>query len=194
MSDTATFFCAWASHPLRVASIVPSSQALAEMMASEIGIEQAPIIELGAGTGVFTRQLIARGVPQERMALVENTSRFAQLLCFQFPDAVVLKTDATRLRHCDPFDGEKAGAVISGLPVLSMPAGRVLAILHGAFGILRPEGALYQFTYGWRCPIPRDLLDRLDLEATCIGRVFANLPPAQVYRITRRQHTMAGTA
>jgi phospholipid N-methyltransferase len=189
-----TFFRAWAANPLRIGAIAPSGRALAEAMTSEIGIAQAPIVELGPGTGVFTRQLIAHGVPQERIALVENTSSFARMLSFQFPVAGVLETDAVRLRHYNPFDGEKAGAVISGLPILSMPAWRVLAILYGAFRILRPESAFYQFTYGWRCPIPRHLLDRLDLEATCINRVFANLPPAQVYRIGRRKPGMAGSA
>jgi phosphatidylethanolamine/phosphatidyl-N-methylethanolamine N-methyltransferase len=186
MSDTATFFRAWMSNPLRTASIVPSGRALGEAMTREIGVAQAPVIELGPGTGVFTRQLIVRGVPEERIALVESASSFAGMLRLQFPSAVMLETDATELRRCDPFEGEKVGAVISGLPLLSMPAWRVLAILHGAFRILRPEGALYQFTYGWRCPVRRHILDRLDLEATCIDRVFANVPPAQVYRIARR--------
>ena len=186
MSDTATFFRAWMSNPLRTASIVPSGRALAEAMTSEIGPAQAPVMELGPGTGVFTRQLIVRGVPQERIVLVESASSFARMLRLQFPAAVMLETDAAELRRCDPFGGEKVGAVISGLPLLSMPAWRVFAILHGAFRILRPEGAFYQFTYGWRCPVPSHVLERLELDATCTERVFANMPPAQVYRIVRR--------
>lgn len=192
MSDMIAFFRAWMANPLQIASIVPSGRILAEAMTSEIGIAQAPIVELGPGTGVFTRQLIACGVPQERIALVENAGCFAPLLSFQFPAAVMTETDATRLRHYDPFNGEKVGALISGLPILSMPAWQVLAILHGAFRMLRPESAFYQFTYGWRCPVPRHLLDRLNLEATCIKRVFANIPPARVYRIRRRAPRAAG--
>jgi phosphatidylethanolamine/phosphatidyl-N-methylethanolamine N-methyltransferase len=71
------------------------------------------------------------------------------------------------------------------LPFLSMPD-KVASILGGAFSILRGDGAFYQFTYGFRCPVPKAVLEDLDLEAVCIGRAFCNLPPAAVYRITRR--------
>jgi len=190
MSDSITLFRTWISDPLRNSLILPSGRALAVAMTREISSAQSPVLELGPGTGVFTRQLIHRGVPQERIALVESAGSLARMLRRQFPTAVVLETDATELRRCDPFDGKKIGAVISGLPLLSMPAWRVFAILYGAFRILRPEGTFYQFTYGWRCPVPSHVLDRLGLEATCTEWVFANAPPAQVYRITRRPGTI----
>ena len=94
--------------------------------------------------------------------------------------------DATRLKDVELFGGKAAGAVVSGLPLLSMPPKKVIAILEGAFGHLRPDGAFYQFTYGPRCPVKRTLLDRLGLKATRIGRAVANVPPAAVYRIRRR--------
>jgi phosphatidylethanolamine/phosphatidyl-N-methylethanolamine N-methyltransferase len=40
----------------------------------EITAASAPFIELRPGTGVFTRQLLARGVPKEWLALVEYGS------------------------------------------------------------------------------------------------------------------------
>jgi phospholipid N-methyltransferase len=140
MSDSITLFRTWISDPLRNSLIVPSGRALAVAMTREISSAQSPVLELGPGTGVFTRQLIHRGVPQERIALVESAGSLARMLRRQFPTAVLLETDATELRRCDPFDGKKIGAVISGLPLLSMPAWRVFAILYGAFRILRPEG------------------------------------------------------
>lgn len=186
MSDSTTLFRTWMSDPFRTALLVPSGRALAVAMTREISSAQSPVVELGPGTGVFTRQLILRGVPQERIALVENAASFARVLRRQFPAAALLDIDATELRRCNPFDGEKIGAVISSLPLSTMPAWRVFAILYGAFQILRPEGAVYQFTYSWRCPVPDTVLDRLGLEATFTEWVFANAPPAQVYRIARR--------
>ena len=82
-------------------------------------------------------------------------------------------------------DGPVAGAAISGLPFLAIPPRQTLAILEGVFANVRPDGAMYMFTYGFRCPIEQPLLDRLDLEVTRIGHTFRNLPPAAVYRITR---------
>ncbi|WP_236024676.1 class I SAM-dependent methyltransferase [Arenibaculum pallidiluteum] len=186
MAETFGFFHAWLRNPLRVAAIAPSGQALASLITSEISHDTGPVIELGPGTGAFTRALIARGVRQEDLALIEFGSEFATALHLQYPRARTLWMDAARLRMVDLFDGRPAGAVVSGLPVLSMPPRKVIAILIGAFRKMRPDGAVYQFTYGPRCPVPPRLLDHLGLEAERIGGTLANLPPAAVYRIRRR--------
>lgn len=186
MAETAGFFRAWLKNPMRVAAIAPSSSTLAKLITSEISHDTGPVIELGPGTGAFTRALIARGVRQEDLALVEFGSEFAAALELQYPRARMLQMDAARLRTIDIFGGRQAGAVVSGLPLLSMPPRKVMAILTGAFRKMTPDGAFYQFTYGPRCPVPRRLLDHLGLEAVRIGGTLANLPPAAVYRIRRR--------
>ncbi|WP_338149341.1 hypothetical protein [Aureimonas altamirensis] len=67
-----------------------------------------------------------------------------------------------------------------------MPPLKVIAILTGAFRKMRANGAVYQFTYGHRCPVPVGLLDHLGLEAERIGSALHNRPPAAVYWIKRR--------
>ncbi|MDD2868345.1 methyltransferase type 12 [Neomegalonema sp.] len=186
-SDLKRFLTEWRRDPLTVAAIAPSGRALAEIITSEISPLEAPVVELGPGTGVFTRRLLGRGVPEERLVLIEYGASFAQDLQSRFPLARVHQMDACALRKRPLIAGEPAGAVVSGLPLLSMSPRRILAILEGVFLQLRPEGAFYQFTYGFRCPAPRPLLDRLGLKATRIGGTLANLPPAAVYRIERRR-------
>lgn len=184
-SDTLRFLRSWRAAPLRVAAITPSGPALAALITSEIDLRHAPVLELGAGTGVFTRARIARGLAPEDLALVELDDTFADLLRARFPAAQVLQMSAARLRGLPLFGGRKAGAAISGLGLLSMSPRTVMAILSGTFAHLRPGAALYQFTYGPRCPVPRPVLDRLGLEARRIGGTLRNLPPASVYRIGR---------
>lgn len=185
--DTLAFLRAWLGAPLRVAALAPSSEALARLITAGISEAQAPVIELGAGTGVFTRALLARGVPEEALALVESDANLARLLRARFPRARVLAVDAARLRGAALFGGAAAGAVVSGLPLLSMPPRRITAVLAAALGYLRPGAPLYQFTYGVRCPVPAQVMEHLGLSAVPIGRTLANLPPATVYRITRRE-------
>jgi phospholipid N-methyltransferase len=119
-------------------------------------------------------------------ALVEYGSDFIRILQWKFLTARVFWMNATTLRAVDLFEGRPAGAVVSGLPLLSMPPRKVVRILRGAFGHLRQGGAFYQFTYGPRCPVPRAILKRFGLRASRIGPALANLPPATVYRISRR--------
>ena len=185
ISDLSAFLRAWMADPWRVAAIVPSGRALAQMITAEITAASAPVIELGPGTGVFTRQLLARGIPEERLALIEYGSAFIQLLAHRFPAARVMWMDAAKLSSVCLFGGDRAGAVVSGLPFLSMTPKQVMAILAEAFGYLRHDGAFYQFTYGLSCPVPRVVLDQLGLESVRIGRALVNVPPAAVYRIRR---------
>ena len=192
--DALSFLRAWSCDPRRVGAIAPSGAALAEVMTREISPSEAPIIELGVGTGVFTQALLSRGVREQDLTLVESGADFAGLLQKRFPEARLLSIDAARLGEHDLFGRIAAGAVVSGLPLLAMPVRKVISILLGAFSQLRSGGAFYQFTYGTGCPVSLRVLDRLGLKATRVGRVLLNLPPATVYRITRRNPTRLSTS
>jgi phospholipid N-methyltransferase len=186
MSHFGSFFRSWLSSPQRVGAIAPSSEALAQLITSEITPASAPIIELGPGTGVFTHKLLQKGIAPQDLTLIEYGSEFVSVLQLRFPGVRVLWMDASKLVAAQIAPEGSVGAVVSGLPLLNMSPRKVVGILSGAFHYLRPNGAFYQFTYGPRSPVPRPLLDRLGLRATRIGRTLHNLPPATVYRVTRR--------
>lgn len=184
-SDFFRFFRSWVAAPLRVAAVAPSGPVLARLMTREISPAVGPVLELGPGTGVFTRALLERGVPESDLTLVEFGPEFASLLAGRFPQARVVSLDAARIVEAGLFEVGSVGAVVSGLPLLSMPQDKVAAILGGAFTALRPDGAFYQFTYGPRCPVAAAILASHGLRATRIGRALRNIPPASVYRISR---------
>jgi phosphatidylethanolamine/phosphatidyl-N-methylethanolamine N-methyltransferase len=183
--DVLSFLRAWTSHPGRVGAVMPSGASLADLITSEIASTSAPILELGPGTGVFTRALLARGLREDDLTLVESGLDFARMLETRFPKARVLCMDATELAQRRVFDGADVGAVVSGIPLLNLQLPQIAAIVGGAFGYLRPDAAFYQFTYGPRCPVPAPVLQTLGLQATSIGRALLNVPPAAVYKITR---------
>jgi phosphatidylethanolamine/phosphatidyl-N-methylethanolamine N-methyltransferase len=183
--DALLLLGAWLADPLRVAAVAPSGRALAELITSEISSATGPVLELGPGTGSFTRALIARGVAEHDLTLVELTADFAHLLQGRYPESRVLSIDAARLGHAG-LRRQSMGAVVSGLPILSMTPRKTISILRGAFSCLRPGGAFYQFTYGPMCPVARPILARLELGAVRIGMTMKNVPPAAVYRISRQ--------
>lgn len=184
--DGRRFFNAWRAKPLQIAALAPSGAALAALITREIFPETGEVLELGPGTGVFTRAILARGVRASALTLIEHEAVFAQLLNDRFPEATVIQMDAAALAGDARFRTGNFGAVVSGLPLLSMSSRTVLRILAGSFRALGRGGAFYQFTYGPVCPVPRKILDRLGLKATRVGGTVANLPPARVYRISRR--------
>lgn len=186
VSDSMLFLKNWRASPGRVGAILPSWPALSAAITREIGPDHAPVLELGCGTGAFTRKIIQRGVPAEELVLIETDPVFATLLRGKFPHSRVLSTDACEL-HLSPTGIEGlAGAVVCGLPLLNMSTKQQLRILQGVLCTLRPNGALYLFSYGIRCPIPMRLLDRLGLRARKLETVLWNAPPARVWKVVRR--------
>ena len=184
-ADAMTFFRAWLSNPLSVGAVAPSSKSLAYLITNDLNPLNGPVLELGPGTGVFTDALIRGGVMERDLTLVELESAFAKLLAARYPQATVLTQNAAYLEGPNPSSVSKYGVIVSGLPLLSLSPSTVVRILIRAFALSRNDAAFYQFTYGWRCPVPKAILERLDLHAIRIGTVFSNLPPASVYKIVR---------
>jgi phosphatidylethanolamine/phosphatidyl-N-methylethanolamine N-methyltransferase len=161
LAERLDFLCQWLSNPLQVGAVTPSGKALSDLITRHIDASTAPVIELGPGTGVFTRALLDRGIREESLVLIEYSSEFTATLRRRFPRAQILQLDAATLASVDLLGGEKAGAVVSGLPMLSMRPKKAMMILKGAFGHLRRRGAFYQFTYTHQCPVPRAITERL---------------------------------
>lgn len=192
VAERVSFFRAWRANPQGVGAIVPSSARLARAMTRHISPTTGSVIELGAGTGVFTRALLDRGLHEADLALVEMDPDFAHRLKQRFPEAEVHVLDASRLARRTLLSGEPAGAAICGVPLLNLPLKARIALVRGTFVHLRQGGALYFFTYGLHCPIPRRMLDSLGVRATKVDVVLANVPPAHVWRLTRRGRRLRG--
>lgn len=184
-SDLRLFARAWLRNPRQISAVAPSSRALAELITRHVEPSSGPVLELGPGTGVFTRALLGRGVHESDLILVESDPRFAAALRTEFPLALVHGVDAARLADVgSPLTPNSVASVVSGLPLLSIAEDVVRAILSNVARILAANGALYQFTYGPRCPVPARLLHDVGLTAQRVGTVVCNLPPASVYRIS----------
>jgi phospholipid N-methyltransferase len=185
LQDSRLFLQRWLADPRRVGAIAPSGRALAQLITRCVHARSGRIAEFGAGTGVFTRALLARGVHEGHLVLVERDEAFADRLRERFPRAHVLAMDAERFGEWARAERFAAGAIVSGLPLLNLDSDSRRHILASAFASLCGDGVLYQFTYGLACPVPESLLKSLQLEATSLGRAWFNLPPASVFRIRR---------
>ena len=177
----------WLRAPIGVGAIAPSSAGLAAAMTQGVTAACGPVIDLGPGTGVFTAALLRRGISPAQIAAIEASESFAAALALRFPEVAVINDDALRIRHLRPFGRDGAGMVICGLPLLSMPAPRVLRIVAGCMTVLRADGEMRLFTYAPRCPIPPKVLERLGLTTQRFGFVALNIPPAWVYVVSRQE-------
>jgi phosphatidylethanolamine/phosphatidyl-N-methylethanolamine N-methyltransferase len=191
-AGTALFLKRWLRRPLAMGAVMPSGRLLAEAMArtTKSVLEDRPghVVELGAGTGEVTKALLAAGIAPERLALVERDPELAIFLRRHFPGPRIIEGDAARLSRLLADHGVgSVAAVVSSLPLLSLPAGVVNGIVGGVFEVLPRGAALVQFTYGPTPPVPRALRERLHLDGAHGKRIWRNVPPAVVWTF-RRPH------
>lgn len=182
-SDLALFRRRLLRNPRQVSAIAPSSRTLARAMTLGLGPNSGPVVEFGPGTGRFTEAILARGVKPENLTLFELDDEFVEYLRRKFPLVTVHQAGAETAPEV--IKGQ-VSTVVSGLPLLSFPRGLQQAILESAFQILGPRGSYVQFTYGPRPPVPEEMIESLGLRVNKGHKIWANLPPARVYRFRRQ--------
>ncbi|MCY1125509.1 methyltransferase type 12 [Frigidibacter sp. RF13] len=183
LADKTLFLRRLIRNPKQVSAIAPSSRFLGRAMARGLGPETGRVVEFGPGTGSLTRAILAAGVASADLTLFELDQTFTTALSAAFPGVRVLNQPADRAHdHVAPG----VGAVVSGLPLLSMPAPVSRAIVASAFRILAPGAPYIQFTYGPKPSVPAAVIEEFGLSVEQTAFVWANLPPARVHRFFQK--------
>ena len=175
--------------PFRTGTVVPSSQGLAELMVEDMGLASADtVVELGPGTGVFTR-VIARHVRPETLVLAfEIDAALADELQLRMPAVRVVNDSAETLPdHLRVNGREAADAILSGLPWANFSAELQRRLLQAVIRGLRQGGRFATFAYIPAAYFPTGRRFRALLEASfarvqTTRVVYRNFPPAFVYR------------
>lgn len=181
------FFLRWLRNPMQMGSVVPSSKGLARAMAAQIAAlnNEEYVVELGPGSGVVTRALLEAGVPQRRLLIIERDHAFIAPLKNEFPEALILEEDATNLEEIlSTHNIQQVAAVVSSLPLLSLPATVGEAIIHAVFKVLKKDGTYVQFTYGLASPVSAQHQQAIGISGRIVKRIWRNFPPARVWRYT----------
>jgi len=182
-------------------AIAPSSRRLARAITRHVDCTKRPvrILEVGPGTGAFTRRLVGMLRAEDVLDLVELNPTFAALLQERFRSDPAFQRVATQskvhLCGIESFRPEgQYDHIICGLPFNNFSAEFVEQVFATFFGLLAPGGTLSYFEYMYVRPLrrlvagrpERTRLTRLDtvlksyLAGHRLGRdwVFLNVPPA----------------
>lgn len=178
--NLALFFRQLLRGPQAISAVAPSSAALARAMAAPL-VPGMKVAEFGPGTGALTGAVLDKIAPQD-LTLFEMNPDFATHLRDVLPGVTVHNAPAQDIGR---LGGHDFDAVVSGLPLLSMPEALREDIYAAAFDALKPGGFVVQFTYGPRPPLSPELCTRLGLTFAAGPRIWRNLPPARVYIYAR---------
>jgi len=163
-----------------IASFAPSSRFLARMILKGIDYDRAKcIVDLGAGTGPITKELLKRVKPHTKLIVVELDPDFCQRLRARFPGLDIVEGDAAQIDKLLADRGiTEVDTIVSGLPLPSFPEELRTAILRSSAKALGQHGVFRQLTV---MPWVYQNLYRRYFSDVKFKLVPLNLPPAGVY-------------
>jgi phospholipid N-methyltransferase len=184
LTDRLRFLMAFLAHPRQVGAVLPTSRAAVRDMLDMADVPSARlVVELGAGTGVQTGEILARLQPDARLVAVEIDPRLAQLLEDRYDDPrlQVVRDSAENLdAH---LDGEQADVLVSALPYTSLEQGLRHRILDSLPRALAPHGVALVIQYS---PVMESELRR---RFRSVRRRISlwNVPPAFLFACSQEQ-------
>lgn len=187
LDEELKFFKGWIDKPKAVGAIVPTSSVTSRRMASVIDTASSlPVLEVGPGTGVITKAILARGIKPENLYTVEYSANFVRHLHKLYPQVNVIEGDAFNL---DDALGDKRDTifdcVISAVPLLNFPIERRVAYLEDLLDRIPAGRPVMQITYGPLSPIPAG---RGDYSVKHFDFIMRNIPPAHLWIYRRVAH------
>lgn len=178
------FFAQFLRFPLIIGSICPSGKALTrvlvEMAVSGARGNAGIIVDLGAGTGVVSRELLRRGIKPENILAIDVCEDFLDAFHQNCPQLRLNIGDARDLRAIISgcFHMPHVRAIISSLPLKSLPGKVVSSILEEIRQVLNEHKCVFiQYTYAfWKACA----LTRFGFQVERKQYIAKNLPPALI--------------
>lgn len=179
MRGLALFLRELIRHPSSVGALFPSSKRLANALAKQISCNNSGlIIELGAGTGAITAALLHQKNLMHKLIVIERSAKLANYLVRRFPTVSVIQGDAGHLQQLlDKYASTPIQAIVSSLPLRSLPPPIVKKIGRELDHVLGKESLFIQYTYSlWGKPFaPSTHLKLIHRQW-----IWCNLPPARI--------------
>lgn len=201
IGEAVSFFVQMLKRPAVVGAVAPTSEMAASAMVAHIpkvpGIDRH-IIEVGAGTGSITKELVKQLQPGDTLDLVELDEGLADILVKRFgthPQINVLQMSITDWRPAYKYD-----AMVMSVPFNALPIGITKSIWEHCLQLLKPGATTSYISYMLFPHIKEFLLQGKEKENYRANRQFmadlrkkylsghveimANLPPADVFYLT----------
>ena len=174
------FLRRWLANPLQMGSVVPSSPALCRRVVQQVRRHSDEwVLELGAGTGVISRALLAGGIPAERIGVVEIVPTMARHLAETLRGVDVMLGDARDLPHLVPGQLHgRIGTVVCGIPLVLLPFHEQRRFVKAMAAVAPGRGFLH-YSYCATSPLPAR---KHGLIARREAWTPLNVPPASVWR------------
>ena len=182
MGDRITFLKNFLQNPRQIGSVIPSSNSLSKKMVEQIDFNGAEsIIELGPGTGPYTKLILERKRDITKYVAFEKNEDMRRILNSKFQN-INLYEDAVRLRETiDGIGIHNVDYIVSGLPFTVLDKEDRNTILKQSYDSLKDGGKFITYQYSL------DLYNHLKTQYSNVKVkvVPFNIPIAFVYVCTK---------
>ncbi|WP_322741882.1 class I SAM-dependent methyltransferase [Fictibacillus phosphorivorans] len=163
--------------PKQVGSLFPSSLSLAKKMTTQLCWDHIDIAaELGAGTGVITKEIVRNLKPDSEFYIFEKEEEMRKKLTLHFNNHTVCE-DARHILISSGKEEATMDAIFSGLPFANFTRSLQREIVEEVYRALRPGGVFVAFQYSTQMKRTFQEVFR----TVEIAFVPKNFPPAFVY-------------
>lgn len=178
LQEKRVFLTKFFQSPGMIGSITPSSAYLAEAMVRPVDWDKVrSIVELGAGTGVFTRYIHRRKDPDCQAFIFEQDDEMRQQLMGLYQDMNHFSQAEDIFDVIRESGIHEVDCILSGLPFAIFPQVLRDNILDGVASTLKSGGVFVTFQYSLQ--MKEQLMKRF--RKVQLGFVPLNVPPAFVY-------------
>ena len=178
VGERARFLRSFLRNPRQVGSILPTSGRAVRDMLDMAPVDRARlVVELGAGTGPHTRELLRRLRPDGELLAFELDAELARGLQATLPDPrlrVIADSAANLAAH---LDGRRPEVIVSALPFTSLPTAVRHEVLRVARAVLADDGVMLVLQYS---PLVQRDLERNFARVTRRLSLL-NVPPAVLF-------------
>lgn len=180
MREKVRFFRSFLANPRQVGAILPTSRrAVRDMLDMADFARARTVVELGAGTGVYTEEVIGRLHPDARFLAFEVDPDLVATLNERVEDRRLrVINDSAENVGAYLEDGEEVDVIVSGLPFTSLPQPVKRNIFGEMSRVLASDGVMVAIQYS--------TMAQRELErhfASVQRRVSpVNVPPAFLFR------------
>ena len=178
MSERFQFFKKFLQAPRKIGSLTLSSRYLTEKMFQDVPWQELrTVVELGAGTGVFTKYIAAHKTGQCRVVVIEQDDVMRRQLMRTYPDFLYGKEAASLPEILRYYGLTDADCIISGLPFAVFGEEEREAVLQAVDHSLAAGGLFVAYQYSTQ------MYRRFHRVFPSVRLSFTlhNLPPAVIY-------------
>lgn len=181
MAKKQTFLKQFLENKKMIGSVRPSSRFLAEKMLENIDFSNAKIlVELGPGTGVFTKKIIDQMASDAILLVFELNDNFYSILKNTISDSRVhfIHDSAEKIEEYLMLHNlHHSDVIISSLPFANFPDNLRDSIINKSHDSLSEDGLFIQFQYSTQSKkILKTVFSDVDISFTPL-----NFPPAFIY-------------